>query len=181
MFEIRDEIRDSQIPPSHVVREVRKWARSIANNNSNIKCNSSFQIIVCDSKSRFKTSFNPTLQLDRDKKYEKALVNLETYYLFPNIDESNNMFVYSNHNGNSWEKIRIPEGSHEIDDINNTIHHEMEKRGYHNPVNEDYYINISTNSNTLKSVLIQVDFNHRNSFAKVFGFTSAKYTEGFHE
>ena len=60
----------------------------------------------------------------------------------------------------------IPEGSYEIDDINNTIQHEMEKRGHYDPINEDYYINISTNSNTLKSVLIlekdyQVDFNHQ--------------------
>ena len=42
-------------------------------------------------------------------------------------------------------------------------------------INEDYSINISANSNTLKSVLIleedyQVDFNHRNSIAKVLGF-----------
>ena len=48
----------------------------------------SFQIIVSDSKSRFKTRFNPTLQLDRDKEYEIALVNLETYYSFPDIDET---------------------------------------------------------------------------------------------
>ena len=45
---------------------------------------------------------------------------------------------------------------------------------------------ISANSNTLKSVLIldddyQVDFNHQNSIAKVFGFTNAKYTQGFQE
>ena len=32
---MRDEIRDSQIPPSVVVQE---WARSIGNNNPNIKC-----------------------------------------------------------------------------------------------------------------------------------------------
>ena len=62
----------------------------------------------------------------------------------------------------------------------------MEKRGHHDPINEDYYINISANSNTLKSVLIlekdyQVDFNHQNSLAKVLGFTGTKYTEGFHE
>ena len=61
----------------------------------------------------------------------------------------------------------------------------MEKRGHHDRINEDYYINISANSNTLKSVLIleedyQVDFNHQNSIAKVLGFTNAKYTEGFH-
>ena len=62
----------------------------------------------------------------------------------------------------------------------------MEKRGHHDPVNEDYYINIFANSNTLKSVLILeeyylVDFNHQNSFAKVFGFINAKYKEGLHE
>ena len=62
----------------------------------------------------------------------------------------------------------------------------MEKSGHHDPINEDYYIDISANSNTLKSVLIlekdyQVDFNNQNSIAKVLGFTVTKYTEGFHE
>ena len=57
-------------------------------------------------------------------------------------------------NGNSWVKIKIPEGSYKIDDINNTIQQEMKKRGHHDSINEDYYINISANSNTLKSVLI---------------------------
>ena len=145
----------------------------------------SFQIKVSDSKSRFETRFKPKLQLDRDKEHEIALVNLETYYSFPNIDETNSVFVYSPDNGNSWVKIKIPEGSYEIDDINNSIHHEMEKRGHHDPINEDYYINISANSNTLKSVRIlekdyQVDFNHQNSIAKILRFTGAKYTGGFH-
>ena len=146
----------------------------------------SFQIIVSDNKSTFSIRFNPTLELDRDKEYEIALVNLETYYSFPNIDETNNVLVYSPDNGNSWVKIKIPVGSYEIDDINNTIQYEMEKRGHHDPINEDYYINISANSNTLKSVLIlekdyQVDFYHQNSLAKVLRFTGNKYTEGFHE
>ena len=146
----------------------------------------SFQIIVSKSESRFTTKFKPILQLDMDKEYEIALVNLETYYLFPNIDETYNVFVYSPDNGNSWVKMKIPEGSYEIDDINNNIQHEMEKRGHHDPINEDYYINISANSNTLKSVLIlekdyQVDFNYQNSLAKVLGFTGTKYMEGFHE
>ena len=146
----------------------------------------SFQIIVSGNESSFNTRLNPTLQLDRGKEYEIALVNLETYYSFPNIDETNNKFVYSADNGNSWVKIKIPVGSYEIDDINNTIQHEMEKRGHHEPINKDYYINISANSNTLKSVLIlgkdyQVDFNHQNSIAKALGFTGTKYTEGFFE
>ena len=62
----------------------------------------------------------------------------------------------------------------------------MEKRGHHDPINEEYYINISANSNTLKSILIlgkdyQVDFNHQNSLSKVLRFTGAIYTEEFHE
>ena len=146
----------------------------------------SFQIILSNDKTNFNTRFNPKLELDEKKKYEIALVNLETYYSFPNIDETNNTFVYSPDNGNSWEKIKIPEGSYEIDDINNTIQHEMKKRTHYDEINEDYYINIAPNTNTLKSVLIlekgyQVDFNHQNSLAKVLGFTGTKYTEGFHE
>ena len=62
----------------------------------------------------------------------------------------------------------------------------MEKKGHHDPINDDYYIKIFANSRTLKSVLIleedyQVDFNHQNSIAKLLGFTGAKYTGGFHE
>ena len=147
---------------------------------NNTEHKTSLQIIVSDNKSSFITRFNPKLELDRDKVYEIALVNLETYYSFPNIDETNNVFVYSPDNGNLWVKIKIPEGSYEIDDLNNTIQHEMEKRGHYDPINEDYYINISANSNTLKSVLI-LDFNNQNSISKVLGFTGAKYTEGFHE
>ena len=111
----------------------------------NTEHKTSLQIIVSDIEYRFETRFNPTLQLDRDEEYEIVLVKLETYYSFPN---------YSTDNSNSWVKIKIPEGSYEIDDINNTIRHEMEQRGHHYPINEDSHITISGNSNTLKSVLI---------------------------
>ena len=88
-----------------------------------------FQIIVSGNESKFTTILNPTLQLDRDKEYEIALANLETYYSFPDIIETNNVFIYSPDNGNSWVKIKISEGSYKIDDINNTIRHEMKKKG----------------------------------------------------
>ena len=42
----------------------------------------SFQIIVSNDKTNFNTRFNPKLELHRDKVYEIALVNLETYYHF---------------------------------------------------------------------------------------------------
>ena len=94
----------------------------------NTEQKTSFQIIVSDNKTSFNTRFNLKIELDRDKVYEIALLNLETHYSFPNIDESNNIFVYSPDNGNSWVKIKIPEGSYEIDDINNIIQQEMEKK-----------------------------------------------------
>ena len=146
----------------------------------------SFQVIVSGNQSSFNTLFNPKIELDRNKVYEIALVNLETYYSFPNIDDTNNVFVYSRDQGVTWTKIKIPTGSYEIDDLNNTIRFEMEKRGHYDEVNNDYYINISANSNTLKSILIiepgyQVDFNQQNNSSKVLGFNVKKYTEGFHE
>ena len=54
----------------------------------------SFSIVVSDNKTKFKTWFKPPIQLDKKNDYEIALINLETYYSFPNIDRSNNCFSY---------------------------------------------------------------------------------------
>ena len=42
--------------------------------------------VVSDNKTRFKTWFKPPIQMDKKNDYEIALINLETYYSFPNID-----------------------------------------------------------------------------------------------
>ena len=42
----------------------------------------SFSIVVSDNKTRFKTWFKPSIQLDKKKDYEISLINLETYYSF---------------------------------------------------------------------------------------------------
>ena len=146
----------------------------------------SFQVIVSGDKSNFNTLFNPKIELEKEKVYEIALVNLETYYSFPNIDDSNNVFVYSHDQGQTWTKIKIPIGSYEIDDINNYLRFEMQRIGHFDEVNNEAFINIGANSNTLKCILIigqgyQVDFNQANSLSKVLGFTGNKYNEGFHE
>ena len=155
----------------------------IANNTSH---KTSFQVVVSGNQSSFNIIFNPKIELDEKKVYEIALVNLETYYSFPNIDDSNNIFVYSHDQGQTWTKIKIPTGSYEIDNLNQTIRFEMEKVGHYDEVNQESYINIAANSNTLKSILIisqgyQVDFNQPNNLSKVLGFTGKKYIEGFHE
>ena len=71
----------------------------------------SFQVVVSDNKTRFTTQFNPHIQLKKNKGYEIALVNLETYYSFPNITEENCRFMYSPDEGRTWFVIFVPEES----------------------------------------------------------------------
>ena len=164
-------------------KDIKEHLKQIAENTSHKE---SFQVIVSGDKSSFTTLFNPKIELDTKKKYEIALVNLETYYSFPNIDDSNNTFVYSHDQGQTWTKIKIPIGSYEIDDLNNHLRFEMERAGHYDEVNNEPFINIAANSNTLKSIMIigqgyQVDFNQANNLSRVLGFTGSKYNEGFHE
>ena len=68
-------------------------------NTEKIACNTepkeSFSIFLSERSSQIRTKFNPLIQLDKSKRYEMALVNLETYNSFPNIDSSNNNCRYS--------------------------------------------------------------------------------------
>ena len=77
----------------------------------NTKPKESFQIILSGNTTRFTTNFDSPLTLTSSN-YEVALVNLETWYSFPNIDSTNNVLRYSNDKGVSWHEIRIPEGSY---------------------------------------------------------------------
>ena len=85
---------------------------------SNTEPKRSLSVVVSDNKSRFKKWFNPHIQLDKMKDYEIALINLETYYSFPNIDKSNNCFSHSLDANTPWFDIIIPEGSFHVEDIN---------------------------------------------------------------
>ena len=52
--------------------------------------------------------------MDNKKDYEIALINLETYYSFPNIDGSINCFSYSPGAKAAWLDIIIPESSYHV-------------------------------------------------------------------
>ena len=140
----------------------------------------SFQIVVSDNKTKFTTLFNPHIQLKKNKSYEIALVNLETYYSFPNITSENCHFTYSPDAGTTWFHILVPEGSYDIEDINRFIQQKMRQNGH------DSKITLSANTNTLKAVLIlennyQVDFRTVNSISKFLGFNSSVYTADYQE
>ena len=126
-----------------------------------------------------------------------ALVNLETYCSFPNLDESNNVFRYSpgyievntSKRGDDdsslrqrqWFEIHIPEGRYDLIDISVTIKNAMK-----NNEHDDEAVKNSANTNTLKSVLeirdsYLVDVRGENSLASILGFENRVCDRGFHE
>ena len=128
----------------------------------------SFSVLVSDNKTILKTCFKPPIQLDKKKDYEITLINLETYYSFPNIDKSNNCFTCSPNLNSLWFGIIIPEGSYHFEDINEFIQRKIIKNGHYDKANDKHNIEISANTKTLKSEMIpknkyEVDFRQNNS------------------
>ena len=147
---------------------------------------SSFCILLSEKSSRIRNKFGPVIELDKNKKYELALVNLETYYSFPYIDVSNNEFRYSPDKGTTWFNIAIPEGSYELTDKITYIHRIMKENGHYNLSAAKHYINLEPNNNILKCVLnlatdFEVDFTTTNSIRTVLGFNAQVYKQGYHE
>ena len=107
------------------IQKMENLLKQIVNNTEPKR---SFSIEVSDNKTRFKTWFKPPIQLDKKKDYEIALINLETYYSFPNIDKSKNCYTYSPNLNPLCFDIIIPEGSYHVEDINELIQREMRKK-----------------------------------------------------
>ena len=80
----------------------------------------SSSIVVSDNTTRFKTWFKPPIELIKEKNYDIALVNLETYYSFPNIEITSNHFRYYS-DGRQWFNILIVKGSDQVEDIDEFV------------------------------------------------------------
>ena len=147
--------------------------------------------MVSENSTQIKTTFNPPLELDRTRKYEMALVNLKTYYSFPNLSDENNDFRYSpgfievgrgdSMRQRQWVEVQIPEGSYDLIDIAETIKIAMIRNGHN-----DDAVKISANTNTLKSVLesqgdFQVDLRAQNSISSILGSRNQVFKEAIHE
>ena len=134
----------------------------------NTESKRSFLIVVSDNTTRFKTWFKPPIELSKETNYEIGLVNLETYYSFPNIEKTNNHFRYSS-DARQWFNILIPKGSYEVEDINEFIQQKISEN------NHKEAVTISANTNTLKAEMIlkenyHVDFRPSNSFSSILRF-----------
>ena len=141
----------------------------------NTRAKASMNIVVSGNTNSITTTYNPPIVLDPKRKYEIALTNLDTYYSFPNIDDTNNVFRYKKDKG-QWKDIKIPIGCYEIKAIREEVHRQLGNE-------ED--ILIKANLNTLKCMLIiekgyTIDFNVPHSLAMVLGFEKKQYSSGRH-
>ncbi len=120
------------------------------------------------------------------KKYEVALIRLETFNSFPNVIENvNNIFRYSPDNGDTWKDIKFDTGSYEIDDMNNEIARQMTNNGHYDTINTESYINILIFASRviviIKNDTYRVDFNIQNSIGKMLGFSPMILNAGYHK
>lgn len=116
----------------------------------------SFTLSITGNTSNLTTNYTPTLQLDGE--YECGLLYLSTFNSIPNIDSKNNKFYF----GDSGV-VEIPEGSYELQDINDYINNAM----------KDCELKLTSNNNTLKTNLQcsqDVHFNKSNTLQNMLGF-----------
>ena len=81
--------------------------------------------MLSSTTTEWSTNISPPLYLNPKRNYELALVNLETYHSIPNIDSTNNTFVYSPDGGTTWKTITLPTGSYEIAQINVKVQRQL--------------------------------------------------------
>ena len=137
-------------------------------------------LIVTGRGSKLRTNFNPPMEFESTSTgYEIALLRIEKYFSFPNIDSSNNCLRISIDRGQKWCEIEIPIGCYDIDSINDVVQGFMVKTFGENA--KEKYVVFTANKNTLKCVLeirdtsTIVDFKIENSLRTVLGFNAKRY------
>ena len=149
---------------------VDKYLKKIADNTS---LRPSFQVVLSGTGSRLETRFCPPLDFHAGCNYEIALCSIETYYSFPNIDDSNNAIKVSINK--KYEEIVIPVGCYEIKAINVALQREIERRG-----GKKDAVTLTPNFNTFHCEMglkygTKVDFRGDNSLRSVLGFDAKIY------
>lgn len=122
----------------------------------------SITLTITGNKSILQTNYNPPLLLDGA--YECGLIYFSTFNSIPNVTEENNIFAY----GNDVNKISIPTGIYDLQDINEYLNENM----------HGGRLSIEPNNNTLKCSMYCTEIIHldiKNSVAPLLGFPKAKY------
>lgn len=152
-----------------------KLLEKILKTNEQIMKNSlpkkSMQLIVSSDKTDFFITYSPPLELD-DNDYEIALIDLETYYSFSNVE--NKVFKYFN--GTKWVQFNIPDGSYEIRSLNKYIQSKL---------TDKEAIELLPNRSTLKTIIkikegYKVSFESDNTLKDILGFNKKTLDAGTH-
>jgi hypothetical protein len=121
--------------------------------------------------------------LDPNKKYEAALLSLDTYNSIPNITvNQNNIFKYSTDAGDTWKTIALNTGAYELEAINNEI-----KRQIIANDDDENAFNIAANISRLTSIVnidnqnYKIDFGVDNSIGSILGFGKIIIGHGYNE
>ena len=141
----------------------------------------SFHVIQTGNTSKLETNFVPPLNFNGDNcNYEIALISLETYYSFPNIDDENNRLRFSHDNGKTWKDITLHTGCYELKAINKTLESLIIEAGGHKGD-----LKVEANKNTFQCIMtvaetVQIDFTTKNSLRTVLGFEPKVFGAGLH-
>lgn len=123
----------------------------------------SYSFVLSGNSATLSVKYHPPIYLDENFEYAIGLINFETFNAIPNIDETNNLFIY-----NYDKEIKIPPGSYEIDDINNLIQKELEK--------EQISFHLYPNNNTLRTHIkttAPITFK-KGTIGKILGFENSE-------
>lgn len=118
----------------------------------------SYSFVLTGNSASLTAEFHPPIYLDENFEYVIGLTNFETFNAIPNIDETNNLFIYNNN------EIMIPPGSYEIDDINNLLQKQLDK--------EQISFHLFPNNNTLRTHIkttVPIIFK-KGTIGKILGF-----------
>ena len=136
--------------------------------------------ITCSGKeSHIRTTFSPPINVPPGCHYEMACCSVETYYSFPNIDETNNAIKLSNDNGKTWYLIMLPKGCYEIKAINT----ELKRLFKEDLKGDEKEFCIAANPTTLGCIMslgknVAGDVDEDNSLRTVLVFSAKIYHSG---
>ena len=126
----------------------------------------------------FNIKFNPSLELDPEKRHKLALDRLMMTYSWYNIksEYKNNKIKYT-HDGSTWQTITFVDGMYSYSDINDYIHQYMVQKNHHSTDSKGqktYSINLTFILSTYR-VLISIDGSYQldlkgTEFGDLIGF-----------
>jgi hypothetical protein len=127
-------------------------------------------------------TFSPAIQLD-SMDYEIALMDIEVYFVYPNIDNSNNQLRYYSGKTSTWVTYTAPTGTYNIEDLQKKVIEFELDVNQETKVNNKYAIVFTANLAAIKTEMYiapgySIDFTVPNSFRHILGFESRIYTAG---